>query len=102
MTETGANFQKTGYATLGSFARFSRLGTRTRHNSRSRRIAGTAQRHLSVAHLYVHSQQRAHTEQWFRHRPGHNHRFYIPQNTRTDLEPLQPKKPNWVLGSIGG
>src|ERR1700732_5473254 len=73
-----------------------------RRSSRSRRIDGAAQRHLSVAHFYVHSQQRAHTEQWFRHRPGHDHRFYIPQNTGTDLKPPQPKKRNWVLGSISG
>ena len=73
-----------------------------RPSSRSRRIDGAAQRHLSVAHFYVHSQQRAHTEQWFSHRPGHDHCFYIPQNTGTDLKPPQPKKPNWVLGSISG
>ena len=87
---------------LGLSARFSRLGARTKRNSRSRRIDGTAQRHLSVAHFYAHSQQRAHTEQWFRHRSAHKHRFHIVQNARTDLEPLQPKTRNWIHGSIGG
>ena len=84
---------------LGLSAGFSRLGARTKRNSRSRRIDGTAQRHLSVAHFYAHSQQRAHTEQWFRHRSAHKHRFHIVQNAGTDLEPLKPKKRNWIRGS---
>src|SRR5215469_6836993 len=78
------------------------LATELRRSGRSRRIDGAAQRHLSVAHFYVHSQQCAHTEQWFRHRPGHDHRFYIVQDTGADLKPPQPKKRNWVIGSISG
>jgi hypothetical protein len=68
-------------AALVSSGRFSRFGNRTRCNSRSRGIGGATQRHLSVAHFYVHSQQRAHTEQWFRHRPAHKHRVHIAQKT---------------------
>ena len=63
-----------------------------RRSSRSRRIDGAAQRHLSVAHFYVHSQQRTHTEQWFRHRPGHDHRFYIPQKHRNRSQAASAEK----------
>jgi hypothetical protein len=80
-----------------SSGRFSLAGNRRKYNSRPRGIDRATQRHLSVAHFYVHSQQRAHTElDWAQPVGGGLQRRYVVDGeegivglAEADLRPLE-------------